>query len=482
MAATGSRTQPIFYDASEEPVNRQAPIAPHAQIQHDRTLREQTFAQAPELLRSAARPQNAGQDTLPVRSESDQNACDAPPPAYSITDPAMPQVSNEARQLGPVLNEAPSNVSSRYRDDGQLPLPIVLPQTTKSFRGAFYSPFLRAYAPELKQHDISESDFLTVLDGLNECWVANPVFQGLGLAGGIMQQFYGVHIVQWVGIGVQTAAGVGSAATSFARTRAFVKAVNADLFHPAGLQLHVRKTKDMMQDVGHGAERLELPPLEDEDDLDRTAVSEAASTDNIQISQNDVRMRRIRALEGYVMPLNFDVPEAGSPDNLLKKMGNAQAKRLAKKQQKKDDKRLEKTISKEEKRQEDLEKDEKDFDKEIRKIDREWEKKHREMTREMQKGKAQRDEKERRKIEKDWEKEQKKLEKEKDKEIRKRDKRLAKRERKAEKKTGKASKEEKHTQKIRWLVITRWSGEEDSDDSTLDGDSLEDEHSPDERR
>lgn len=137
---------------------------------------------------------------------------------YATSSP----VASSSRDITPELAPYPTVPDAPpppYSND-RIPLPIVLPQTSKNFRGAFFSPFVRAYVPELEAHDISQSDFLTFIDGLNEAFIANPVFQGFGIAGTIMQQFYGVHPVQWAGMGVSVVSGMASAATSYARTRA----------------------------------------------------------------------------------------------------------------------------------------------------------------------------------------------------------------------------------------------------------------------
>ena len=57
-------------------------------------------------------------------------------------------------------------------------------ELTKPLRGAFYSPFARVYIRELEEHGISRDEFVTFIDGLNESFIAHPIFQGLGIVGG----------------------------------------------------------------------------------------------------------------------------------------------------------------------------------------------------------------------------------------------------------------------------------------------------------
>lgn len=185
---------------------------------------------------------------------------------------------------------------------------------------------MRAWVPQLEAHGLQKQDFVTTIDGLNECFVPHPVFQGLNIAGGIMGMVQGVHPVQFAGMGLQAASNVASGATSYLRTQQYVKAINESYFHPAGLHLHVFTTKKMTEKVGYPEEKLQLPPLDYDTDLgpidglDRKESSKIAAAQMVE--QNDPRLRRIKALEGYVMPLDTDVPEPVAPDNLLKKMSS----------------------------------------------------------------------------------------------------------------------------------------------------------------
>lgn len=379
-------------------------------------------------------------------------------------------VPSSSRQLAPSPYPAMPNVPPPPYSADRLPLPVVLPQTSKAFRGAFYSPFVRAYVPELGAHGISRADFLTFIDGLNEAFIANPVFDGLNVAGSVMQQFYGLSPVQLAGLGVSVASGLASAATSFARTRAYVKAINANLFHPSGLHANIMTTKDMMAKVGHPEERLSLPPLDTNEQLDGSISKQEAYDSLTQISSEDARMRRVRALQGYVMPLDFNVPEVVTPDNLLKRMGNAQAKRQAKKQGKKDAERREKAL---EERNDKLG----DADKKIAEIEKDLAKERRKMEKDMSKSKAQKEPKERAKIMKDFEKKERELNEDMEKALAKREKKIAKHGERGEEKSPKVEKrEEKVANKIRWVVITVWEGESD-EESTEDSTSLQESES-----
>jgi hypothetical protein len=203
---------------------------------------------------------------------------------------------------------------------------LTILEITKTFKGAFYSPFLRAHAPALQSRGISRDDFVTFIDGLNECFIAHPVFRAANIVGQVLTLAYGAQPVQWAGMGLQLASGVISAATSYARTRAFIKAMNADLFHDAGLHVHILTTKKMLEKLGLPNDKIELPSLEQGDDAPV--------------------MRRLKALEGHISPLDLDVPVAVQPDGLFRKMGAAQATKSSQKQNDKLEKRREKVDKK----------------------------------------------------------------------------------------------------------------------------------------
>jgi len=84
-------------------------------------------------------------------------------------------------------------------------------------------------------------------------------------------------------MGLKTASGLVSAATSWTRARAYVKAANEEIFLPQGLRCKMLKTQKMMVAVGHGDMILQLPPLDRLDQRD------------VQIGgKDDPRMRRVK--------------------------------------------------------------------------------------------------------------------------------------------------------------------------------------------
>lgn len=385
------------------------------------------------------------QDPQAVYGAMDPNIQANGPPAYSLStaDPLLTTTETRPRA-----------------GSATKPLPCVVPQMTKSFRGAFASPFIRGYANDLERFGISREVFFGFIDGLNEAWLGHPVFSGVKAVGGVMSVVHGVHPVQIAGVGLQVGADLSGAGTSYFRTKRYMKQINQSLFEPAGLHAGIMNTKDMMAKVRYPSDVLTLPPL---DELDDVGMASEADSTIAGLTQDDPRMRRMKALEGYVMPLELDVSKdisAVNDSNPLSKMAAFNTRQTIKKQNKK----LEKTRSEEEKdaREDEKEtrKEQKEFDKESKKIDKEM-------------AKAQK------KFNKEVRKEPEKARKELDKEMGKLEKEQAKNEAKLEKKLGKISsgaegrkekaeqKEQKKAQKIRWIVVTALKDADSSDQDSL---------------
>lgn len=280
-----------------------------------------------------------------------------------------------------------------------------------------------------------------------------------------MQMFHGTPIVQSVGMGVQIGSDLASAATSYTRTKAYLQACNADLFHPTGLHVAILATRDMMARIGHPEERLRLPPLETADDLDRDTSSIDGDPISGKAEQrakrplDDPRVRRVNALKGYVAPLDFDVPAVVPPDTLLAKMSAWQAQKAATKNDGKEAKCRAKSQAKQSGGGELPGKDERRLDRKLAKLEK---------TLDREGGKHK--ERDVRKAQREYEREERKMEK-------KLERRSGKPEKEKGKGKGKADdREEKQANKVRWVVITQWEGNEEGGHSS-DHDSLDAERS-----
>lgn len=324
---------------------------------------------------------------------------------------------------------------------------------------------MRAYVAELASHGIEQEAFLAFVDGLNEAFIAHPIFQGLGMSGMVMTFAHGIPPVQWAGMGLQLTSGLTSAATSYVRTRSYIKIQNGQLFHPSGLHVSVMSTKNMMEKVKYPHDGLQLPPMDTLADIDSSAAASALdepTTQPFNICADDPRMRRVRALEGYVMPLDLDVPPPVMPDNFLRKMSAAQSERLARSQSKKIAKARREADKKYDEKSREADKKRCEADKKIEKRIQKVEKERVKMERKLDKV---RDPRKRDEIVLEFEKDSRKRDRSIEKETFERDKEVAKEMRDAYKEHDKIEKKEAKTaMKVRWLVISRWEGEDDETD------------------
>lgn len=309
-------------------------------------------------------------------------------------------------------------------------------------------------------HGIQQVKFLAFIDGFNEAFVAHPIFQGLGVAGAVMSMAYGVHPVQWAGLGLQISSGMVSAATSYLRARQYVQAINMELFNPAGLHVTVMTTKKMMVKIGLPGEQLKLHPLSaDAPTPDANVLAYESQSEVQQLPELEhARAQSLKALQGQVMPLNFNVPEAKTPDSLLQKMGANQVSRLSKKQQTKAQKKREKANEEIVKMNAEADKEQSKGDKDVLKKQREAEKEISKLERELEQEKSV---SKRLEASKKLQKEKSKLLNEVEKEAKKRDEKVESKRQDARKEIEKVGKSEsKIANKIRWLVISKWEGQE----------------------
>ncbi|KAF4302333.1 hypothetical protein GTA08_BOTSDO06291 [Botryosphaeria dothidea] len=205
--------------------------------------------------------------------------------------------------------------------------PIVVPQTVNMFYVRSFSPFARAYAPALGElpNPISQDEFLAFIDGLNNAFMMHPFFQAGFMAGGMVMSAP-LLPVQLAGGGLQALAAVGSGAVTFVRAKKFLKKANAEIFNPRGLTVRTCTTKRMMQAVGMNEAKLTLPALNDVDDLEFGLTHTASGRSTPALEQGipeDPRMRRLRALEGFVTPVSFDVPPEPLPEGALRRYTTA---------------------------------------------------------------------------------------------------------------------------------------------------------------
>lgn len=355
-------------------------------------------------------------------------------------------------------------------------------------RNAFLTPFLRAYTSEFHNHGISKADFVAFIDGLNEAFLGSPVFQGTNLVGTVLSQFYGLHTVQLAGGIVQLASGVGSAAVSYGRTRMYVQAMNENLFHPAGLHVNVLSTEKMLEHVGFP--EADFSSTEQNPEMLSNVPSGDSGLESDSSGSNgpdSATIRRMQVLDGYCAPLDYNVPPITQPENLLSRMGNAQAARLTRKHERKTQEEYAKATEEDQKSMGKMGKESCKLDREtdgkqrkasrkVAKVEERMAGEQSKLERKLMSSKAIRDPKEADKIRKDHEKEMKHLQKDLQKEQKDLEKEMAKLSKdraKNDRELGKSelgklkAKENKSAKKMRWIVVSRREEAEDESEDSL---------------
>ncbi|KAJ7062122.1 fungal chitosanase of glycosyl hydrolase group 75-domain-containing protein [Mycena amicta] len=247
-----------------------------------------------------------------------------------------------------------------------LPLPYCAPQLASGFD----TPFSRGYNPALERLDISQEQLLAFIDGLNLAMTASPPLRVVSLAGMVVG-FVPYHWAMLAGAAIQTSAEVGMRVLSKTLTDRYLRAANKRLFKPRGLSVRICTSAAM--------QRLVLPPDalavhsgEAITKLDRVGrkvgsvlmkvplpmanlLVHAVAKKPPRVAAMDVNsrpskkllatQRRVAALDGYILPLNFAVPKATKAEGVMDTMASWGVKfdawREGRKQTKAEDSRVE---------------------------------------------------------------------------------------------------------------------------------------------
>ncbi|KAH8652677.1 hypothetical protein BGZ60DRAFT_568882 [Tricladium varicosporioides] len=380
----------------------------------------------------------------------------------SYTSPYPHSMNQIAELSSPITTSSPRIT--------QLEKPIVVPQTTNLFFIKSFSPFSRSYAPALASlpNPISQPDFLSFIDGLNEAFLSPPMFQAMHVIGGGL---LGSQILpaQAVGGVFQVTSLLGSAGFTIVRVRKYLKKTNTAIFEPRGLVVKLMSTKKMMASIGFEEVdekgKLRLPPLEDVDDLEPKVDGEGVEIGGVERVgtgesgrsgkgkekgevREDPRVLRIKALKDYISPLTLDVPQETGHSGPVSKYGGAPLRWMNKKQLGKLDKAREKSLKEREKNAGKVQAATMETDESIAGIDRQITSLRRHTIENGSMGSGSRSESE-----------LAMLESTKTKELEKRETVVKEIQQKGDKKLNKAfKKEEKIANRILWVVISRIDG------------------------
>ncbi|KAI5117563.1 hypothetical protein M0805_004476 [Coniferiporia weirii] len=215
-----------------------------------------------------------------------------------------------------------------------LAMPLCLPQATSGPT----SLFVRAYSRELQASGIEIDDWMRFVDGLNLAMTASPPLRVVDVAG-MAIGFVPYHWAMIASIAIQTAAQTGIRVIAKTLSDRLLRRANADYFAPRGLRVRLCKTAAMRQIVGLDTMSTAEPKLSGKlakfgKGVGRTAETVALHLPIIREAYNrvapsvpavdpsssgEVAMRRMLVLQGYTLPLSFDVPPAAPVEGIMDK-------------------------------------------------------------------------------------------------------------------------------------------------------------------
>lgn len=390
----------------------------------------QSNKQYAQYIEPQAIPPPAYTETIPIRQPSittqkpshkdiDEKGYDETDRSTSLSSsvgsPSSEQEENEFIEKALDWTIRPTRLDSMQARDG-LQKPVCIPTATPGMLG----PFLRAWAPVLESHDVNITEFMEFVDHLNVVKSPSPILQGINLAGSIV----GYVPNEWCMIaGLATGVVTGAAMYAVARIRImkYLERANKEYFLARGLRARLAKKKTMAEITGEPETATRLETTEACGDKDAS-----------------VRDRRLKALEGYIAPLQIDdLPPISQETNKLDQMASKMAQRKQNKEHKKGVKKREKDAKK------GGSKEDRELEKELRKGEKELSKIHGKANKKLAKKPQESD----------------KIEKERAKEVKKVEKEIAKAQKKCDKEKGK-DKEEKAGNKFLWIVIENADAEE----------------------
>ena len=198
------------------------------------------------------------------------------------------------------------------------------------------SPFVRVRVPELEDK-ISPHELIVFIDELNEAFLANPALQVANNAANIAGMAPSM-IAKPVGVGVNVAAGVGSAVTTKVRKKKYLAEANERLFYPRGLHVQICKTDKMLEYAGLRGQENVFVREQYKNAFESAQQVPVNSPMGLSGNNSHPIMQRMSSLGNRVMSLSFDNIEAATmPDGFWKKWG---AKEVSKAEQKQNEKMM----------------------------------------------------------------------------------------------------------------------------------------------
>jgi flagellar biosynthesis GTPase FlhF len=188
--------------------------------------------------------------------------------------------------------------------------PVAIPQVSPKMN----SPFVRAYSEVLSAQNIRIEEFVQFVDNFNILMTGSPPLVALNSVGQVLG-FVPNHWAQLAGGITQVAAGIATYAVIKTRCAQFLKLSNTEFFEPRGLKVQVKSTEEVAKISGVALQDVMVQPLRPDDDM--------AAIDPLS--------RRLKAVEGYMAPLLFDVPPPAEQTNVLARLSQKQSEATRKK-------------------------------------------------------------------------------------------------------------------------------------------------------
>lgn len=222
----------------------------------------------------------------------DQDQGDEPPP------PGYEEAAASSFSIGSSAQHARTSASAGLSFN----IRIAIPQIS-SVKGA---PFMRAYAPELSDLGVTEDEFITAIDTINQHAMGNSAFSALDLTGNFVHQVP-LPIVSGLGYYLSTASKYGNAVSSRSGLQSYIDHLNESVFGPKGLRISTCDGKMLKMTFGLSARGPILPPLDSGIPLGR---------------QLSVLQRRLDGLKGHaaaIQATSLPMPNAGTMNKLTLK-------------------------------------------------------------------------------------------------------------------------------------------------------------------
>ncbi|KAH8690519.1 hypothetical protein BGW36DRAFT_264533, partial [Talaromyces proteolyticus] len=184
-----------------------------------------------------------------------------------------------------------------------------------ALHSSFDSPFIRAYAPILRQkNNLPRESFLTFLDNLNKVIANSPPLEVLDVTGGILKSVPLLFPIHWLGSAVSGLAKLGSLGVSKSRTDSLIKQANRDIFGPRGLKIEIAK----LDALAHIAS---IPILDSQGKINRNAPvmqrllktgidgppSPTPQSEERDGDIADAVQQRIKILQPWIAELEFNI-------------------------------------------------------------------------------------------------------------------------------------------------------------------------------